>query len=78
MLELNNVSWIGIYAKPWNRYAVFVQLVVFPILLMILIEIKSQQLKEIIFVWILCLVLLRINIFNYTVVGKIRKAILWN
>ena len=74
-IELGDVSWIGIYAKPLNSYAVFVQLVLFPAALMIVIQFKSQGLEETVVAWSLWFVLTAINIGNFSVVIKIRDVV---
>ena len=70
-----DVPWIGIYSGANSRYAVFVQLIVFPLALMVLIYFKSQQISELIMASIFCLVLLSINCFNYLIVGKLRSTL---
>lgn len=67
------VPWIGIYSDKINQYVIFLQLIIFPLMLMALIHIKSNYEIELILSWFFLGLLLVINYCNYNVVVRLRN-----
>jgi hypothetical protein len=73
--DVINTPWVGIYEGKINLFAIFVQLVIFPITLMALIHFKSEPNEQLILSWVFFLTLIATNTANYKVIIDLRKSI---
>lgn len=70
-----DVPWVGIYPNTANRYAVMMQLLLFPLILMLVIHWKSGGGIETVAGWLFCASLLVVNYFNFKNVDTLRMVL---